>query len=419
MIQNKYDIIIIGAGISGCICALELNEKEKVLLIDAGKLTNKRKCSWEKNNKCKQCTPCNLITGIGGCIKPGDSAKISFPPSGKRLFSKNNECDKIAELINTKYFNNSNPQSTLESFKKFNLKKYPISIIDSNSTRIILNNLEDKIIHKKNIIIKKQEKVIEINISDIFTIKTNKGKYIAPRVILATGRYGKNWLKNFIKKNNISYNKSKCLIGVRFQLPYELLINPSKIHPDFKYTRTFSNNDKVKTFCFCGGESGGIIKPLFYDGIQLLDGHINTVNKSQKGNFALLHTVTEEEVENIIVKYKEENNGRMISENYSDFNSINSQLSKILPDKIKNNILTVYNELFNAFNENEKYSINETEVFGLEVENNWYEINTNNNFEVTTIPGLYVIGDAVAIAQGLMQAAITGYITAHAINDNI
>ena len=79
----------------------------------------------------------------------------------------------------------------------------------------------------------------------------------------------------------------------------------------------------------------------------------------------------------------------------------------------------VYAELFNTFNESKRYSINETEVFGLEVENNWYEIITSNNFEVISIPGLYVIGDASAIAQGLMQAAITGYITAHAINDNI
>lgn len=419
MEHKDYDVIIIGSGISGCICALELNEKFKILLLDAGNSIKKRNCFWEKTKTCIECKPCNLISGIGGCIKSGDSAKLSFPPSGKRLLSKNKDCDKIANLLNKKYFYHSVVNLTVESYKDFNLKKYPISIIDSNDSERILENIEEKIQNKNNIILKYQEEVLDIEIKKIFTVRTNKDLYSANRLIFATGRYGKEWLKTFILRNDIQYNKSQCLVGLRFQVPYELLITPGKLHPDFKYTKNFGSDDKVKTFCFCGGESGGIIKPLFYDGIQLLDGHINTINKSKKGNFALLHTVTDEEVEDIISKYKEENNGRIIMEKYSDFNSNNSMLSRILPDKIKKNILMVYAELFNTFNESKRYSINETEVFGLEVENNWYEIITSNNFEVISIPGLYVIGDASAIAQGLMQAAITGYITAHAINDNI
>lgn len=417
MNQNKYDIIIIGAGISGCICALELNENTKILLIDAGSMTNERNCQWEETNTCARCNPCNLITGIGGCIKPGDSAKVSFPPSGKRLSDKNNKCGEIASLINKKYFFNSIAQSTVEVFKDFKLRKYPVSIIDSNDSRKILNNFEQNLKHKKNIIIKCQEEVLDIEISDKFTVKTNKDTYYASRVILATGRYGKTWLKTLVIKDKIEYNKSKCLVGLRFQLAHELLVIPGSLHPDFKYTKIFNSDDKVKTFCFCGGESGGIIKPLFYDGIQLLDGHINTVTKSSKGNFALLHTVTEEDITKIVLKYKEISDGKIIKENYSDFNKGNSQLSRILPDKIKKNIVTVYEELFNSFNENKKFSINDTEVFGIEIENNWYEISTNSNFEVISVPGLYVIGDALAIAQGLMQAAITGYITAHGINN--
>ncbi|MBO4857965.1 MAG: FAD-dependent oxidoreductase [Treponema sp.] len=418
MEKNNYNVIIIGAGISGCICALELEKKHKILFLDAGKSIKQRKCSWEKTNTCIECKPCNLITGIGGCIKPGDSAKLSFPPSGKRLLSINKECDNIAKLLNKKYFYHSVANSTIESFKDFILRKYPISIIDSNASERILKNLEKKIQSRKNIILKYQEEVLDIDITKIFTVRTNKEIYTANRVILATGRYGRNWLKSFILRNDIQYKKSQCLVGLRFQLPYEVLITPGKLHPDFKYTKTFNSEDKVKTFCFCGGESGGIIKPLFYDGIQLLDGHINTVKKSSKGNFALLHTVTEEEVETIISRYKEESNGKIIIEQYSDFNKDTSKFSKILSGKIKNNIHKVYEELFNAFNENNEYSINDTEVFGIEIENNWYEISTNNKFEVTSIPGLYVVGDALAIAQGLMQAAITGYITAHGINNS-
>lgn len=418
MEQLKFDVIIIGAGISGCICALELREDISILLIDAGEEIDKRKCVWEITGNCTQCKPCKLITGVGGCIKPGDSAKVSFPPSGKRLLEKNKSCKKLAKIINKKYFNSSNAHRTKETYKNLVLKKYPVSIINSVESDIFLRTIENNIKNKSNIILKTSEILKEINKSDVFNVITDKSVYYSDRVILAVGRYGKNWLKEFITEEKIEFNKSNSLIGVRFQVPYELLINPSKAHPDFKYSETFGK-DKVKTFCFCGGKSGGVIKPINYDGIQFLDGHINTKTKNDKGNFALLHTVSEDDVNKIILNYKNANNGKIIKEKYSTFISAHSQFSKIIPEEIRGNIITVYEKLFNIFNKNNKYLINDTEVLGLEVENNWYEIKTNNNFEVESISGLYVIGDALAIAQGLMQAAITGYIAAKGINGSI
>lgn len=416
--MNKYEVIIIGAGISGCICSLELRTDISILLIDAGEELDKRKCVWEMTGNCNQCKPCKLITGIGGCIKSGDSAKVSFPPSGKRLLGKNKECKKIAKILNKKYFNNSSAQKTKRSYKRLALKKYPISIIDSVESDSILRNIENKIKNKSNIHLRTCEKVKDIKKTDVFTVITDKSIYYSNRVVLATGRYGKKWLKEYIIRNKIEFMKSNSLIGVRFQVPYEMLIMPSKAHPDFKYSESFGRN-KVKTFCFCGGESGGVIKPINYDGIQFLDGHINTTSKNDKGNFALLHTVSEEDANIIISNYKDANNGKKIEEKYSDFISSQSQFTRIIPEEIRKNIITVYERLFNIFNENNKYSINDTEVLGLEVENNWYEIKTNNTFEVESISGLYVIGDALAIAQGLMQAAITGYLAAKKINGRL
>ena len=50
MEQLKFDVIIIGAGISGCICALELREDISILLIDAGEEIDKRKCVLVKED---------------------------------------------------------------------------------------------------------------------------------------------------------------------------------------------------------------------------------------------------------------------------------------------------------------------------------------------------------------------------------
>ena len=75
----KYDVIIVGAGPSGYMCAYELakqNEKLKILLVDKGKSIYERKCPVleHKLDKCpinqkgyRECYPaCAITNGFGG-----------------------------------------------------------------------------------------------------------------------------------------------------------------------------------------------------------------------------------------------------------------------------------------------------------------------------------------------------------------
>ena len=65
--MNKYDVIIVGAGPSGYMCAYELNKKNpnlKVLLIDKGKDINTRYCPV-LNHLIERC-PSNK-EGVIGC----------------------------------------------------------------------------------------------------------------------------------------------------------------------------------------------------------------------------------------------------------------------------------------------------------------------------------------------------------------
>lgn len=412
----NYDVIIVGAGISGLICALEIFQDKSILVIEAGNTINKRNCNWEKTNICNNCNPCNLITGFGGCIKQGDSAKLSFPPSGKKLINRSNDCIEIAQYLNKEYFTNLTVSKTSKSFLSINLTSYPIAIIDSNKSTEILQNLESLISQRKNIQILYNTKVISFEKSACFTIKTQKGNFNSSNLVLAIGRYGKSFLNQIVKEKHLSINSTPCQIGVRFEMPCEILVNPGICHPDFKYKKVF-NNEKVKTFCFCGGESGGIIKPLNYGNVQLLDGHIQTTTPSKKSNFALLHTVSKEEAEEILYKYIKQTNGKYISQKFQDFRKGSSGLSVIFPSKIRNNLVLTFIELFDLFTKNcPDYSLDDVDVFGLEIENDWQEIKTRNNFESLDISNLYICGDAAAIAQGLMQASIIGYIVAKSIH---
>ena len=68
--NNKYDVIIVGAGPAGIFTAIELiknKSNKKILIIEKGKPVDKRKCPKTKTGKCINCKPnCMITTGFSG-----------------------------------------------------------------------------------------------------------------------------------------------------------------------------------------------------------------------------------------------------------------------------------------------------------------------------------------------------------------
>jgi uncharacterized FAD-dependent dehydrogenase len=443
-----YDVVIVGAGIAGISSALFLstsNKINKIALIDAGSIYNNRACPVEENNTCSKCDICNVISGFGGCFRYGDEVKLSMFPSGKRLsqYAVTTSIEDIYMLLNKTIFNSQDFNESSSHFKNIKLKKYPISIVDKSEIKTIIEKLYNQIINNKKIDLYLNEKILKITKDDktkIFSLYSQKNRiFNSDSVNIAVGRLGRNWWKNEIEKNNIDYTIPTPSVGIRFEMPKEILKIPGIIHPDFK-TTIYKNGYKIKTFCFCGGTCGGSVKYTKYDDLISIDGHISTNADNTCGNFALLVSMSQEESNIIIKRYKDLNHGYPILQPYLDFKkkeltkksfkNISSKLSyypsnmsfeindlaSLFDDKIHNAFCSTFEELFINFNDS-KINIDEVLVTGLEIENSWYTIKTTNNLE-TSIPGFYVSGDAIGIAQGIMQASYSGYICAMGILSN-
>lgn len=67
--KNKYDVIIVGSGPAGIFAALELSQAAglKILMLEKGKDIDDRNCPlWGRSGNCSSCSPCNLVSGLGG-----------------------------------------------------------------------------------------------------------------------------------------------------------------------------------------------------------------------------------------------------------------------------------------------------------------------------------------------------------------
>lgn len=86
MLQENYDVIIIGAGPSGAFCAYTLKTERpelRVLMIEKGRRIEKRVCPKRKTKVCVGCKPCSITTGFAGAGAFSDG-KLSVSGRGRK-----------------------------------------------------------------------------------------------------------------------------------------------------------------------------------------------------------------------------------------------------------------------------------------------------------------------------------------------
>ena len=463
----KYDVVIVGAGPAGLFCAYELIEnspKLKIIILEKGKFAHNRVCPMNKlKTECKNCNPCNILSGYGGAGTFSDGKLNFIPKLGKSdLFKYMPESDAYKLIDDTeKIFNKfgmdaeifpSNIEEAKEIQKKVAKLGQRLLIIKQKhiGSDYLPNYIEEfsKYLEDKGVKILENTNVLDIeslsedNHKVTYEINNKKECIDALNVVVAPGRTGAKWVQELADKYKIDYMSKSIEIGVRVEVRKEIMEEICNVIYDptiFIKTKTYS--DEIRTFCT---NPGGFVAKENYYGYICVNGHSLKDVKSNNSNFAFICKVnltepvtnTREYGESIAKIANVLGDSKPIIQTLRDlkmgrrsnFNRINKlfieptlkdcvagDLALVLPHRIVLNVLEGLEELDKII---PGVNNDETLLYGPEIKFFSNEITTDNNFKLDKY-NVYFIGDGAGKAGNIVSAAATGLVSARDILNRV
>lgn len=458
--NNKYDVIIVGAGPMGIFTAYELLEKshKKILLIDKGHDIYNRKCPILLK-KIKQC-PINK-TGESGC-HPSCSMTSGFGGSGAYSDGKFNITsefggwmtdylpeDEVLSLI--KYVDNINlkhgaPTETTNPFTKevldiekrgiahgLKLLRSEVRHLGTEINLQVLTNIYEEMKPKMDFLFKTEVSDIIVENDTVKGVILNDGNIIyADYVVLGVGRNGADWLSTTLSKHNIKFFNNKVDVGVRVETNDIIMDEINKYLYEGKFIYTASVGTTVRTFC--SNPSGHVVIEN-HNGIMVCNGHAYHDQKlgSNNTNFALLvsHEFDDpfknpnefayeiSKLANklsggsvIVQKYGDIKKGRRSTQKRIDEGFVKPTLKEAIPGDL--GLILPYNTLKSLIEMVEALDYvtpgianDHTLFYGVEAKFYSDRPEVDSNFE-TKIHNLFVGGDGAGITRGLAQAGANG-----------
>lgn len=464
-----YDYVVVGAGIGGLMFTYRIHKKnpnKKILIIEQGKLLEKRKCPIIENKikKCANCSTCAIMSGFAGAGAFSDAKfNITTEYGGwineyiddKLALYYMEELDRILIKLNdiddnfNKTYKIYEPNILLKKKALENdlhLLSGRVRHFGTDGIRIIMDILEEEILNSQNItyldstIITPQN----ININEkIISINENNINY--DKLIMAVGRSGSEMFKKFCEEWNIETEHNQIDIGVRVEVPRLICkeIAEKIYEPKIKYL-TKKHRDIVRTFCF---NDGGEVVTENTNGILTVNGHANSyeMKKTDNSNFAILSTHKFTEPFNEPIEYLNSvaKLGNMLGGNAiiaqlfgdlmdgrrSTYKRINEgtikptlksyspgDLSLVLPSAVIDNIVEMLYQL-------DKFmpgvANHDTILYGVEAKHYSCRPKFSNKDLFEIIPkNIYAIGDGAGVSRSLSQAGAMGLYLADKLSDN-
>lgn len=460
--EQKYDVIIIGAGPGGIFCAYELLNKApdlKILMVEKGRSIEKRVCPKRTTKQCIGCQPCSITTGFAGAGAFSDGKLSLSPDVGGNLpgilgYEKTMELIQESDNIylkfgaDTKVYGIGKEKEIREIRKKAigaNLKliECPIRHLGTEEGYKIYSKLQEYLM-EQGVAIKFNTMVEDIVVEGgrAVGITTSGGETLyAEEVVSAVGREGADWFKDKCEEIGIATTPGTVDIGVRVEVRDEVMqfLNENLYEAKLVYhTPTF--DDKVRTFCT--NPSGEVATEYYEGGLAVVNGHAykSQEYKTNNTNFALLVSKNFTKPFKTPIEYGKQIaqlsnmlcGGRILVQTFGDFkrgrrttderlcrnnliptlkDAVPGDLSLVFPHRIMVDI----EEMILALDKvTPGIASDETLLYGVEVKFYSNRVVVDTDFE-TSIKGLFAIGDGAGVTRGLQQASANGISVARSI----
>ena len=442
--ERKYDVVIVGAGPAGVFACYELLKKHtglKIAIVDMGNSFSKR-------------MPSEVMSGFGGAGTYSDG-KLHFTPklSHERTFHiiDPEEYQKILDYIDTIFTDEFKVKAVEYPRNKDEVQlmvdeaeRKGIELIVRRAKHVGTNVLREVIGRiEKNFIKRGVDLIMNTKVVDLLVEKgrgvgvlTEEGERIlGDKILLSPGRVSAKWLQEWAEKQGIKYQYDMVEVGVRVEIPASVMRRYAEALYEIVFKiRTVTYDDIMRTFCTC---PNGFVTVEKYRGFVCVNGHSYSDNQGVNSNFAFVAEVhLTEPVENSIA-YAESiaqvtstiGGGKPILQRLADLrrnrrstktrlaNSlVRPSLSEVtpgdiamaLPHRIVVDILeglTKLDEVMPGVNDGS------TLLYAPEVKFRSSKVTTTPDMQ-TTLPGVYVAGDASGMSGTITGAAATGIMAA-------
>jgi len=469
--EHNYDFIVVGGGPSAAFFAYEMLQSRphaRILIIERGRPVEKRYCPEAKLGKCVKCKPfCNITSGFSGAGAFSYGKLSLFNPDDEDFYVGGNihkyiGVEATKEVIEytdgiylkfgaiTELEGIGFPLEVAKIRKQaqnngLELVNIPIRHLGTDRAHDIYKKLQDYLMNAGVEILFETE-VIDLLVSEntvngvIYQRNgtTEQHTVYAPKVVLAVGRAGADWLEIMCHKHSIKSSPAVLDLGVRYELHDTVMSDINKYLYEGKFIgKPNPYHDKVRTFC--QNPSGFVSAEVYKNGLILANGHSCKDTKSKNTNLALLVSIKLKDINspmeysrNIGAILNDLSNGNVTVQRLGDIlfgkptlkeeldinsvvptlkSAVPGDISLGMPYRILTNILGFIDMMDKVV---PGFANPDNLLYGPELKFYSNKVKLSPRFE-TSIGGLYAIGDGCGLTRGLMMASASGVILARNI----